>query len=94
MLGRMDRTALSRLIPISTPVIRAREEQLLQRPSQLRGANAQHKADGIHDITFPTSVGADDGGEVHKGSDDGRPTVGFEIAYFQPVQPASTARHD
>ncbi len=58
----------------------ASEDEVLELAgTELCGADAKHKRDGVHEVGLATTIGTDDCGERIEGTDDLVAAVGFEV---------------
>ena len=66
-------------------VVEGVDEVLELGATEVCGPDAEHKADGVHEVGLASTVGTDDGREIEEGADCLSPLVRLEILHLQPV---------
>lgn len=72
-------------------VVEGVDEVLELGATEVCGADAEHKTDGVHEIGLAGAIGTDDGREVEEGADGLRSLVRLKILHLQPMDPPTAA---
>lgn len=72
-------------------VVEGVDEVLELGATEVCGADAEHKTDGVHKIGLAGAIGTDDGREVEEGTNSLLSLVRLEIFHLQPMDPPTAA---